>query len=159
MWVIYIGKKQKCKKGDVIRIIDVVITPQKEIREAYPLTAIKLEKLEDTEGIAKIYTVEKDNEGRLHAEGFSLPGKTKSQEGDRIMILNAKDNKDKDSSEKYPLEAQTVIIINPDEPDAEERVTIEVNKFKKFAIPGLGWLMEAVIKILKRILNNLNLIK
>lgn len=155
---VYIGSKKKCYKGDFVRILAVEKNPTPEIAVKYPLVATKLEKVVDNNGIAKIYTVEEDENGKLHADNIMLLPKAKCIKGDRIMILQISQNKDQHSKPAYPLVAHKVVILNKNIPDVEEKTTKIVSKYEKYVKNGLGILGAAILAIIIIILSKFNLI-
>lgn len=155
---VYIGSKKKCNKGDFVRILDVGKNPTPGIAIKYPLVATKLEKVVDNNGIAKIYTVDIDSNGFLHVDNIIIPQKANCKEGDRVMILQAKENHGKTKG-LYPLIANRLFILNPEIPDVEEKATIIVSDFQKYIKSGLKWLGDIIIKIIRIILGKAKLIK
>lgn len=156
---VYIGAKKKCKKGDVVIILKVVNNPTPKIADKYPLVAKEMQKVVDNNGIAKIYTVAVDSKGILHADNILISEKAKCKEGDRIMILQAKENKDKHTQRVYPLFAASVVVLNLEVPDVEEKATVIVSKFDKYIAGPLKWFGDAIIAIIKKLLGKNNLIK
>lgn len=156
---IHIGRKRNCKKGDTIKILKVQPNPTAELKGKYPLTAVFVKKVVDNNGIAKIYTIEEDENGRLHADNIMLLPKAKCVRGDRIMILQVSQNKDQFSNQTYPLVAKKVVVLNENIPDVEEKATTIVSKYQKFVEPGLKWLAAVVVAGILLILGKYNLIK
>lgn len=155
---VYIGAKKKCKKGDVVVILKVGNNPTPEIAKKYPLVAKEMQKVVDNNGIAKIYTVAVDSKGLLHADNILISEKTKCKEGDRIMILQAKENNAKRTQQAYPLFAANVVVLNLEIPNVEEKATIIVSKFDKYIVGPLKWFGDAIIAIIKKLLGKNNLI-
>lgn len=156
---IHIGHKKNCKKGDIIKILKVQPNPTVGLKEKYPLTADVVEKVVDNNGIAKIYTVEEDENGNLHADNILLLPKTKRIKGDRIMIFQIRENKNPLSKHEYPLVTDKVVVLNENVPDVEEKATTIVSKYQTFVKPGLKWLGTVVITIILIILGKSNLVK
>lgn len=156
---IHIGHKKNCKKGDTIKILKVQPNPTVELKEKYPLTAASIKKVVDNNGIAKIYTVEEDENGKLHADNIMLLPKAKCIKGDRIMILQISQNKDQQYKQTYPLVAHKVFVLNENIPDVEEKATTIVSKYQKFVEPGLKWLGAVVVAIVLFILSKDSLVK
>ena len=78
--------------------------------------------------------------------------------GDRIMILHAKENRNKSTKKAYPLFAAKVVVLNPEVPNVEEKATILVSKFEKYIVGPLKWFGDAIIAIIKKLLGKNNLI-
>lgn len=155
---IRISRKKSCKNGDFIKILKVRLNQDIPSREKYPLSAAEIEKIVDNNGIAKIYTVKVDSAGFLHADNILISEKSKCKEGDRIMILQAKENKNKRSQHAYPLFAVSVVVLNQEIPDVEEKATVIVSKFEKYIAGPLKWFGDAIIAIIKKLLGKNNLI-
>lgn len=154
---VYIGAKRKCKKGDIVVILKVAKNPTPEIADKYPLVAKEMQKVVDNNGIAKIYTVAIDANGIFHADNIIL-SKANCMKGDRIMILHAKENRNKSTKKAYPLFAAKVVVLNPEVPNVEEKATILVSKFEKYIVGPLKWFGDAIIAIIKKLLGKNNLI-
>lgn len=142
----------QCKGGDIVRISAVSENQTKGKESSFPLVATSFEKVVDKNGIARIYTVKKDKNGNLHADNILIPASRGCEVGDRIMIFNAKNNKNETTADEYPEVAKLFARLNQDIPYSEEKATSIVSRFQKYIRPGLKWLGAEIVRIILIIL-------
>ncbi len=160
---VFIGKKKECKKGDIIKVKKI----HKEglrttVPAKYPFLAADIEIVRTSYGIAKIYTVRKDEESNLHADNMLFSPTAKIALGDRVLVFQVKVNKDKKLQAKYPLLVKSYAVLNSENPLAEEKATEVVNRFIKFlekGKEGLMWFGSAIVKVILIILGKSNVLK
>lgn len=157
----YIGKKSNCKKGDIV-VVNKIVLAVATTPKGYDFVAVvKKLNTETPTSIPtpKVLTVEKSEDGVLHAENYILDPSERYEVGDRLVILKTAENPDPKTKGAYPIWASHYAVLDPNNPDAEEKAIKILNKIRKYIPDSLYRIGLTVVKTIYSLLKKAKILK